>query len=174
MKSSEPQDQKTMKLIAEISSQILECLDFTWDTPSMNKNQRMPVLDTQIWVGEESRIKTIPEVMGERKEILKTGRLKKIILFEFYKKSMANKCPNLYKSGIPDGSKRATASNEILRRLKNTSRELEDDTITSILKEYMSELALGGYPEIWRVEILRAAITGYKRLWNLEASGKAK
>ena len=25
--------QRTMKVVAEISSQILECLDFTWDTP---------------------------------------------------------------------------------------------------------------------------------------------
>ena len=107
-----------MEIIAKISSDILECLTFTWDTPSRNKNKMMPVLDTQVWVEEEARTKGIPKEMGEAPEVLKTGSLKRIIKYQFYKKPMANPCPNLQKSGIPEGSKRATASQEILRRLK--------------------------------------------------------
>ena len=56
---------------------------------------------------------------------------------------MANKCPNLMRSALPEGSKRAIVTNKIHRRLKNTSRELGDQVITEVLKEYMGELARG-------------------------------
>ena len=144
--SGEDHNSRTMRIIAMISSEILECLTFTWDSPSQNKSNMMPVLDTQVWVEVEARVKGIPKTMGEAPEKLKPDKLKKIIMFQFYKKPMANKCPNLQKSGIPEGSKRATASQEILRRLKNTSRELEPSIINNVLQDYMGELAMGGYP----------------------------
>ena len=60
VENNEPQDQRTMKLIADISSQILECLNFTWDSLTRNSSQKIPVLDTQLWIKEESREKGIP------------------------------------------------------------------------------------------------------------------
>ena len=84
---------------------------------------------------------------------------------------MANPCPNLQKSGIPEGSKRATASQEILRRLKNTSRELGAEIITEILTDYMGELTMGGYTFNWRREVLLGAVIGYRRLWVQEHQG---
>ena len=82
--------------------------------------------------------------------ITRLGKLKMVILYEFYKKPMANRCPNLQKSRIPEGSNRGTASQECLRRLKNTSRELEPNTVKMILTEYMSELAQRGFSLKWR------------------------
>ena len=75
------------------------------------------------------------------------------------------------RSGLPESSKRATVTNEIHRRIKNTSRELEDGRITSVLTDYMSELAQGGYPLKWREEVLRAAIIGYRKIWANECNG---
>ena len=54
-------------------------------------------------------------------------------MFQFYKKPMANPCPNLRRSGLPEGTKRTTATNEIMRRIKNTSRELGHETIKGVL-----------------------------------------
>ena len=93
-----------MRIIAEISSQILECLNFTWDSPTKNDSQKLPVLDTKLWVAVESREKGNPKEIGHFPRILKPGVLKKIVYFEFYKKPMANPCLNLKRSGIPDGS----------------------------------------------------------------------
>ena len=80
-----------------------------------------------------------------------------MIYYQFYKKPMANPCPNLQRSGIPDGNKRATATQEIIRRLKNTSREAPTDIVKEILIDYMGELAQGGYSVKWRIEVLAAA-----------------
>ena len=89
----------------------------------------------------------------------------------FIKQPMANPCPNLQCSGIPDGSQRATATQEIMRRLKNTTREAPE-LVPRILTEYMGELAQGGYPLSWRKQVLSAAIRGYVKIWNLETKGE--
>ena len=41
--------------VEDMASSVLQCLDFTWDTPSRNQNQKMPVLDTMVWVGRSQR-----------------------------------------------------------------------------------------------------------------------
>ena len=166
-------DERSLKLIAEMGSSILEYLDFTYDTPSQNENHRMPVLDTQIWVGKEARIKGIPSQMTSNStKVTKLGELKNIILFGFYKKPMANKCGNLKRSGLPEQQKYNTAVQEVLRRLKNTSRELPISEYEVTIIDYMGELAMGGYSHQWRSEVLLSAVKGYARIWELEATGK--
>ena len=41
----------TVKAVTEISSSIMECLNFTVDCPRWNEGRRMTVLDMTIWVG---------------------------------------------------------------------------------------------------------------------------
>ena len=43
----------------------------------------------------ERRDQGIPAEMGSEVKILKVGGPKRIVLFQFYKKPMANPCPNL-------------------------------------------------------------------------------
>ena len=87
-------DTRTMEIVAEISSQILDCLNFTWDSPPKNKNMKMPVLDTQMWVQTESREKKVQEQMGENVgKVLKNHSLKKIIFYEFYKTTNGQPLP---------------------------------------------------------------------------------
>ena len=127
-------------------SGIFEFLNFTWDTPDKNSNKKMPVLDCQLWLGVQRREKGIPHgICQSAPKVTQVGSLKVIILFEFYKKPMANKRPNLQRAALPESSKVSTAVNECIRRFKNTSRDLPDSNIEDILKEYMRELRHGGY-----------------------------
>ena len=84
---------------------------------------------------------------------------------------MANRVGNLQRSGIPESSKVATATNECLRRFKNVSRELPPQEIERVLKEYMTELKWGGYPLHWRIEVVKSASTGYSKIWKSEVNG---
>ena len=52
-------NQRSIELIAERSTSLMEGIAFTWDCPD-NANSRMPVLDTAIGIGQEARIKGIP------------------------------------------------------------------------------------------------------------------
>ena len=73
-------------------------------------------------------------------------------------------CYNLRRSGSPDGTKRDTVTNEIHRRLKNASRELETVRINKILKSYMDDIELSGYSFQRSEEIHVAALKGYKKI----------
>ena len=75
-------------------------------------------------------------------------------------------------NAAPEGQKIATATQEVIRRFKNTSRDLPAEEIETILKDYMDELIWGGYDANFRVKILSAAITGYIRMWNDQREGK--
>ena len=80
-----------MEAVAAIAGSILECLDFTWDTPHQNNNDKMPVLDTMVWVGPGRRTWGVPEAILEpgTKLPLKTGAIKQIILYSFYRKPIS-------------------------------------------------------------------------------------
>ena len=114
----------------------------------------MPVLDCELWIQIENREVTIPkEIDKEANVITKTGALKNKIMHSFYKKPMADKCSLRSNSGIPEGTKVNTCSQEVIRRLKNTSRELEHSEIEKVLKDYMTELEHGGFILTWRTQV---------------------
>ena len=52
------------------------------------------------------------------------GELKNIVKYAFYKKSMSDKVPNRANNALPNQMKITTAVQEVIRRLKNTSRSL--------------------------------------------------
>ena len=44
-------ESNTMKHFSKMASQIVGCLNFTWDDQSLNPTNKMTVLDTQDWMG---------------------------------------------------------------------------------------------------------------------------
>ena len=169
-----------MREVARMAGSITGCLNFTYDCPSYGKEgqveKTMAVLDCQMWVGVESREVGIPPRALEDPSLrtTRTGELHQVILYEFYKKPMSNRTPNLAHSAIPESMKVSTASGEILRRLKNTSRDLPPGRIEGVLKTYMQELKEGGFPQAWREDALLSAVTGYERMWRKEVEGKGR
>ena len=160
---------------SKMASSVLNCLNFTHDHPEANPEKRMPVLDTHIWMGTEAREPGVPkEWLKEEGEILKLGAMRKVVLHSFYKKPMANRVPNVRESAVPDGHKMATISQEIIRRLKNTSRDLPVQEMERVLKEYMDELILGGYNLEFRVKVLTSAMKGYMKMYNDQKEGTGR
>ena len=51
-RAKDPQE-VTMTAIAAMASSILSCLEFTWDAPYKNQTNKIPVLDTHVWVGTQ-------------------------------------------------------------------------------------------------------------------------
>ena len=94
----------TMAQVARMAGDVLKCLKFTYDTPSMNQSRKMPVLDTQIWMEKETREAGIPGDMFKDRELIntKTGSLRRVIVYMFYQKPMAQRVYNLYRSAYPE------------------------------------------------------------------------
>ena len=170
------EEKVTMVTLAAMAGSILECLNFTWDSPELHGGEGMPVLDTSMWMDEEQREAGIPQdaVVNEKLITAKTGKLAKVILFKFYRKPMAEKISNLQSSASPEGQKVVTATQECIRRLKNTSRDLPPEVVEEILRTYMLELEAGGYGHKWRMNILEAAIGGYEKMLQGELEGRGR
>ena len=77
----------------------------------------------------------------------------------------------LARSAIAEGTKIATASSEILRRLKRTSTMVGTDRFEAIIRKYMDDLAAMGFNHQWRKKVLGGAMTGYRRILFREAQG---
>ena len=135
----------------------------------------MPVLDTQMWMGSSRREWGVPQEFLEKNSDLplkNSGPLKNIILYEFYRKNMARKTPMMARTALPEKVKIATVTQEVIRRCKNTSRDLPPSHITEILETYISDLRRGGFKDEWISMTVNAGITGYGRMVKNEIEGK--
>ena len=93
----------TMTEFSKMASSILKCLEFTQDSPASNSDGRMPVLDTSMWVDWQTRELGIPEeiIPSDIKLPVKSGQLKKVVMYRFYRKTIANKTPFNSRSAGP-------------------------------------------------------------------------
>ena len=105
---------------------------------------------------------------------MKLLALRRVILHSFYEKPMANRVSTCRESAAPEGQKLATISQEIIRKAKNTSRDLPVQELKRVLKQYMDELILGGCNLEFRVKVLNAAMKGYIRMYFDQREGKGR
>ena len=147
----------TMENFASMATSLVECLDFTWDCPSRNATGTMAVLDTQMWVGLPAREWGVPNQIlpEEEQKPERAGALKPLILFKFYRKEVSNKMPMNARSAAPDKQQIQTATQEFIRRYKNTSRSLPKSHIEEILADYACDLQRGGFTTSWILESMR-------------------
>ena len=133
----------------------------------------MSVLDTMVWVGKPGRTWGIPEAILIPGTSLpsKTGSLKNIVLYKFFRKPVASRTPMNSRSAAPLRDQIQTATNEFLRRMRNTSRELEEHHLTGVLSDYCCDLIRGGYHPNWVHTCIEAACKGYGRMVTEELNG---
>ena len=75
---------------------------------------------------------------------------------------MASKLVISERSAHPKSGKRSVHIAEIVRRLMNTSRELDwDQYVVPILSEYMARMKAAGYNQDYRQHVLQNALSVY-------------
>ena len=134
-----PSDIRTSKILLEIGNSISNFIQLTSDCPSQNTSGFMPILDLQVKTVENQ------------------------IIYKFYKKEVANKLLILKSSAMPFQVKRASLSQEVLRRLRNTRRDLPWSEKAEILSEFSHKLMCSGWTERHRYDFIMAGLTGYRR-----------
>ena len=93
-------DVRMARFLVSIANSLEEDIQMTYNTPSMNSNGCMPVLDLQLWCDG-----------GQ-------------VLFSFYEKKMISKYVLLKDSALSWTVKEMTLSGWVARRLLNTSPQL--------------------------------------------------
>ena len=108
-------------------------LNWEFDTPSFHDNNRLPVLDLNIWLDDKDDFTPIKHT--------------------FYQKEMTNKKVVLASSATPLNMKKAILTEEGLRRLKSCSPSLPWSHKVEVMTEYNWWLMVSGHSETFRIEI---------------------
>ena len=97
-----------MDIIKEVADSVEEMIDTEADYPSAEKNYGK-ILDIKVWVRKPKNGENLPEQ----------------IYYEFYEKEISSKFVILKDSAAPLQQKRTVLTQEGIRRLTNSKRELE-------------------------------------------------
>ena len=132
--------QKTTEIISGMMNSICEFLTLTMETGEDFGDGRLPTLDLNIWIGQDNKI-----------------------LFTFFEKPMASTQTIQKMSAMPENGRMATLNQELVRRMLNTSEDLEMHERIVVTDKYCQKLTDSGYDidQIKRVVI--GGLTGYER-----------
>ena len=148
LKEGISKEMKTSLVMLDIQNSVFSCLNFEMETPQMFSDNKLPTLDFKCFV------------------------LDKKIQYSFYQKPMAKKTVIQRKSALGENCKIASLSQNLVRRMKNTSEDLPDSERIQIIDEYSSQLSASGYSAAQSRRIVTAGLTGYQGLVERVAKGE--
>ena len=105
-----------------------------------------------------------PTQSGLEVEPQPSKRMVQQVFFEFYHKPTKPKRTILASAANPWQQKRTTLTQECIRRLRNTRKDIACHRKQEILTEYMQMLKNSGYSVNFRREILLSGINGYNKI----------
>ena len=136
-----PDDVVTAKLVVEIANTIEDNITLTFDTPSLNVDGRMPVLDMKLWCQENS------------------------VQHVFYEKEMTSSKTIDRQSALPWTTKKISLAGEVTRRMLNTSPQLvKNGAAEEYIEKFEYKMFLSGYSEGERSQIVKE---GRARYFNI-------
>ena len=101
------------------------------------------------------------------------GKGEQRLLHSYYEKPITSKLVLMEKSALCARVKMVVMSQEVIRRMRNTSTRVDLDQRAAILSHFMTKMARSGYGAAQRMEVLRAGCTGYYRMrWRERTQGR--
>ena len=140
-----------MEKIKEVANSIHSSITVKVDYPSLHVNNRLPILDTEMWI----------------EEVEVNGRRRHQILYSYYEKEMACKYLIHNDSAISRGSKMNILVNELLRLMKNTSLRVDAEERKKNVQHFINRMQFSGYNQEDRVKVYTKA----KRIFVEKVNG---
>ena len=140
----------TMEIIQEISNTVNPMIKLTVETPCNFQDGKMPVLDVKVNVNEEENDR---------------------IDFKFFQKPTKNPRVILADSALSFAKKRTILTQECLRRLRNTKRELGPEVQRKYLNLFMLQLKNSGYNAKFRKEVLDSSLKAFQKMVKDDQDG---
>ena len=107
----------------------------------MNDDKKLPALDLKVYLNDQFKV-----------------------MHEFYEKPTKNQRVILASSALSWSQKRSVHTQEILRRMKNTSHELGVETQKKYISEYLLKMKRSGYGKNFRSQVLLSAKSAYQKI----------
>jgi hypothetical protein len=137
------------RVLKTIANDVNRDIVMVEDYPSKNENGKMAVLDMSVWMNEDN-----------------------FIMHAHYEKPMSCRTVMHAESAISPSCKKSVHTQEVLRRLFNSSNKLDWKTETApVLTDYMSRMKLAGYSEWYRKDTLLRALRIYDKMVEDDSHG---
>ena len=143
-----PHDKRTFSLVQQIANSIWPNIQFTVDIPSDNPSGLIPMLDMEVGINQVGHV-----------------------IRRFYTKPMNTPFTILSRSAHSWQIKRATLTQEGVRRLLNTSQNAPSSIKTQIMSDWDLKMNRSGYDQSFRANVIQAAIKIYNHKILTELNG---
>ena len=140
-------DFRTMREVVKMGSSLDSSIQLTGDCPSANENGKMPLLNLHVWVENNK------------------------MLYENYRKPMANDLLMLEMSAMPAGMKRTVLTQEVIRIRRNIHPGLPWETTVKHLNNFSKRLRLSGYKQDYRYQIIKSGMEGFDKMLAVANEG---
>ena len=144
----EEENERLSRVLKDVANDIQEGIVMEEDHPGKHDDGKMPILDMKVWMEEG------------------------FIMYQHYQKPMASKMVLHAASAQSTQCKDSVHTQEILRRLLNSSTRLcWKEAVAPVISEYMGRLMVAGYSQAFRKKILEKALRIYDQMGRDEAEG---
>ena len=136
--------QEIMQRVKVAAESVDENLKVTTDCTGEHENGKVPILDLNVWIGEDEE--------GKRK-----------VLYDHYMKGVASRSTIHFRSSHSTEMKKNVAVNELTRILRNCSSDIPWSETADHLSYYIQRMQFSGYPEEFRQEVLEQTMKRHDR-----------
>ena len=132
---AENENDRLARVLKDIANTVHEDIVMEEDHPGKYPDEKMPILDMKVWMDTNG-----------------------IILYQHYQKPMSSKQVMHSQSALSNQCKRSVHTQEVVRRLLNSSVRLNWDTeMAPVITEYMGRMKVAGYGQSYRKSVLQRA-----------------
>ena len=149
-KSKDSLAQKTAKEFRKILDSFSPELKSTTETCDDFENGRCATLDFECWLEDDGK--------GGQK-----------ILYSYFEKLVSKKTAIMKKSALGENMKISSLTQEVIRRMKNTSLDVDMKERISIINKYHKRLQRSGYELQQIKKIISAGLLGWERIKKIAA-----
>ena len=153
-----PQDKLNMDFVQRVANEILQCIQVTTDYPTKNQTGKMPILDLRVWMAN----------LFDRV----THEVNVTVMHEHYSKDVSSKAVIDARSAVPWKVKRTILTQEVIRVLRNCSRNLPWKEVCGHVEEYSKRMQFSGYQESFREEVVKSALDAYDSMIDKDQQGE--
>ena len=154
--NEQPNDKLTMETIQKIANEIHPSISVTIDFPTNHVNNRMPVLDLELWI--------------EMVEI--NGSMKHQNMFSHYMKPMANKYLINNRSALSATTKNNVLVADLVRIMRNVSLQCQESERQKHIQHFIKRMQFSAYHQRECVKVYNKAKRRFEKIIEKNQKGE--
>ena len=167
------EEARTARELLKAMNSIFTNIQFTSEIPEDFPDKRLPTLDFSCWIETDDDMKRNSSKVEEQEGENSAEPARRKVLYSFFEKTMNSPFCILERSALPENTKISSLSQEVVRRMLNTSEMVRQEERNAILETFITKLRVSGYRQEQTKRIVEAGLKGYEgKLEKARKSGE--